>query len=265
MPLTFACPGCARPYSVPDDLAGRRVRCKACRAVMEVPAADAIDLGIVTDPPDRRAEPAKAKAPAGRGRPDGWFVGLAGSVIAAALWGLIDRVDWHAITRTRAQADAEARSERQAGRLRAGAEEAARVAAHPGRVLTLGGRPVLLARQSSAFGIDGDVPEPDMEKSPPVGSDVVLADDFDGEDPERDVVLCRTLADLDWNHGGRHAEDLPELQRRVAIGGLFGVPRGSIARVVRVIEGRLPLGMRAVEVSLGPGGRTAWVADTFAR
>jgi len=51
MPIDFACPGCAKRYQVADHLAGRRVRCKACDATLEVPAADALDLGIVTDEP----------------------------------------------------------------------------------------------------------------------------------------------------------------------------------------------------------------------
>ncbi len=51
MPIDFACPGCAKRYQVADHLAGRRVRCKACDVTLEVPAADAVDLGIVTDEP----------------------------------------------------------------------------------------------------------------------------------------------------------------------------------------------------------------------
>ena len=38
MPIAFSCPSCLRAYSVRDDLAGRRVRCKGCDAEIAIPA-----------------------------------------------------------------------------------------------------------------------------------------------------------------------------------------------------------------------------------
>lgn len=37
MAISFECTGCGRAYNVKDDLAGRRIRCKSCEAVLTVP------------------------------------------------------------------------------------------------------------------------------------------------------------------------------------------------------------------------------------
>ena len=37
MAINFFCSGCAKPYSVPDDRSGKRLRCPACLAEMVVP------------------------------------------------------------------------------------------------------------------------------------------------------------------------------------------------------------------------------------
>jgi predicted Zn finger-like uncharacterized protein len=38
MAISCACPSCAAPFSVPDDLAGKRVKCAQCTIVFNVPA-----------------------------------------------------------------------------------------------------------------------------------------------------------------------------------------------------------------------------------
>jgi hypothetical protein len=43
MTITFACPGCAKRYSVNQDLAGKRAKCKQCGHGMTVPAAVAAE------------------------------------------------------------------------------------------------------------------------------------------------------------------------------------------------------------------------------
>jgi hypothetical protein len=45
MAINVACPSCGRQYSVKDDSAGKRFKCKDCEAVVEVPAvgSDAAD------------------------------------------------------------------------------------------------------------------------------------------------------------------------------------------------------------------------------
>ncbi len=38
MPINVACQGCGKAYAVPDERAGQRFKCKACGAVVSVPA-----------------------------------------------------------------------------------------------------------------------------------------------------------------------------------------------------------------------------------
>lgn len=42
MPVVFSCPSCGKRLSVPDDLAGKSVRCPQCQTVCEAPAAIAV-------------------------------------------------------------------------------------------------------------------------------------------------------------------------------------------------------------------------------
>src|SRR5262245_46048645 len=57
MPIQFTCPGCAKKFQVPDELVGKRLRCKGCSAVTTVP----MEAEIVDDAPAvasvPRAEP----------------------------------------------------------------------------------------------------------------------------------------------------------------------------------------------------------------
>ncbi len=39
MDISFTCPGCAKPYRVPETLAGKRVKCKRCGAMIAISAA----------------------------------------------------------------------------------------------------------------------------------------------------------------------------------------------------------------------------------
>ena len=39
--ITFTCAGCGRSFTVPDEFAGRKARCKSCGAPVEVPVAAA--------------------------------------------------------------------------------------------------------------------------------------------------------------------------------------------------------------------------------
>ena len=50
MPIEFTCE-CGQRYRVKDSYAGRAIQCRGCRADIEVPPADAVDLGIVTEKP----------------------------------------------------------------------------------------------------------------------------------------------------------------------------------------------------------------------
>ena len=55
--ITFTCAGCGRSFTVPDDFAGRKARCKSCGAPVEVPAA------APAPAPDASAPPASGTAP----------------------------------------------------------------------------------------------------------------------------------------------------------------------------------------------------------
>ena len=52
MSLTVECNACARRYNVADNWAGKRVKCKNCGAVMQVPAPPAESSPGDNDPPD---------------------------------------------------------------------------------------------------------------------------------------------------------------------------------------------------------------------
>lgn len=61
MAITFPC-GCGKTLRVADALAGRRVRCPACKAELAVPAIDdAAGFEVIDDAPPPRPKPAAAK------------------------------------------------------------------------------------------------------------------------------------------------------------------------------------------------------------
>ena len=63
MPISLACPSCGRQYSVKDDAAGKRFKCKDCAEVIEVPG----DGGDVAE--DDYGEPYKPLAADAGGMP----------------------------------------------------------------------------------------------------------------------------------------------------------------------------------------------------
>ncbi len=58
MPIPIACPHCRKEYNLPPDLAGRQVRCQACRTTFPVPTALAVSGGGAEAP--AKAPPPKA-------------------------------------------------------------------------------------------------------------------------------------------------------------------------------------------------------------
>jgi hypothetical protein len=40
MPITFSCPECFKAVKVKDELAGKTIKCPACQATINVPAAE---------------------------------------------------------------------------------------------------------------------------------------------------------------------------------------------------------------------------------
>ncbi|MGE3807706.1 MAG: hypothetical protein AB7K24_23840 [Gemmataceae bacterium] len=66
MPISFACPSCGAPYTVPDEVAGRSTKCRQCSAVMQIPAPA---IEIVTEPlaPVSFAAPAEPETPENSG------------------------------------------------------------------------------------------------------------------------------------------------------------------------------------------------------
>lgn len=76
MPISVNCPSCGRAYSVKDDAAGKKFRCKQCEAVVSVPDApseaegdpwDNLDLSAADDPyADGDTDEAPAQLPVRR-------------------------------------------------------------------------------------------------------------------------------------------------------------------------------------------------------
>ena len=63
--ITFTCTGCGRSFTVPEQYAGRRAKCKECGASVEVPAfAHAARSAVRTSIPRRPLRLPEA-APAG--------------------------------------------------------------------------------------------------------------------------------------------------------------------------------------------------------
>jgi hypothetical protein len=66
MSISFACGQCGKDYEVPDELAGRRVRCKACGTVMRLPEASPLDSpddddGYALEPAEEPVGPPPAR------------------------------------------------------------------------------------------------------------------------------------------------------------------------------------------------------------
>jgi ribosomal protein S27E len=70
MPIRITCPGCKKPLLVPDQLAGKKVRCKGCAAAIAVPGnAPPTGTMPVSRPPVAKgagAPPVKPGQPAGK-------------------------------------------------------------------------------------------------------------------------------------------------------------------------------------------------------
>jgi hypothetical protein len=98
MAIAIICPGCKGRLVVPESLAGRKLRCKACHATAEVPALPRPAEGIqpagpeqagtpvactVAKPPPA-ALPKRRKKNTGQQRSEHWkWIALGGSVVAA--------------------------------------------------------------------------------------------------------------------------------------------------------------------------------------
>ena len=55
MAIDFECSGCGRRLSAPDDLAGRRCRCKSCGTLMQIP--EILELAASTDGREEESVP----------------------------------------------------------------------------------------------------------------------------------------------------------------------------------------------------------------
>ena len=66
MPISIQCPQCEARFQVPDNLAGRRGKCKACGAVITVPAAEAAEE-LAADVVVAEPVPAKTGSPPAAG------------------------------------------------------------------------------------------------------------------------------------------------------------------------------------------------------
>lgn len=71
MTISFACPGCKKPYQVADELAGRKTKCPACKTGLVVPAPknkpappppmELVGAEVVEDEVEQKAPPPAAK------------------------------------------------------------------------------------------------------------------------------------------------------------------------------------------------------------
>ena len=55
--IDFNCPQCASAFSVPDNLAGRRARCKKCQTPITIPHANGHQQAIIDTPPGPKLSP----------------------------------------------------------------------------------------------------------------------------------------------------------------------------------------------------------------
>ncbi len=51
--ITFKCPNCQKPFSVPDNLAGKKARCKGCMGELQIPANETAATPVENRPPIR--------------------------------------------------------------------------------------------------------------------------------------------------------------------------------------------------------------------
>ncbi|MCI0704448.1 MAG: hypothetical protein L0241_25620 [Planctomycetia bacterium] len=58
MPITFNCT-CGKTLRVPDEHAGRRAKCPACNAIVDIPGPDPV-FEIVEKPPATSSTPTKS-------------------------------------------------------------------------------------------------------------------------------------------------------------------------------------------------------------
>src|SRR5712692_61430 len=57
MAIKTQCPHCERPFTLKDELAGKRVTCSGCRRVFPVPAVTPVPAGVpVAGPAHRRPD-----------------------------------------------------------------------------------------------------------------------------------------------------------------------------------------------------------------
>ncbi len=105
------------------------------------------------------------------------------------------------------------------------------------------------------------VPEAVAGEVPKAGDRVVLGDVGEGE-----VFLALDPDALKFYHSKPGSDQLDRFRKLGDEGRLFVVARGTAATVVRVVDGELPEGLKAIELELaGPKGGKAWVSDPFVR
>src|SRR5262245_18629579 len=64
MPISTNCPKCAALFRLPDELAGRRVKCQRCGEIFQAPAAAAPAADSPPQPPSAPSPPARPEKPA---------------------------------------------------------------------------------------------------------------------------------------------------------------------------------------------------------
>jgi len=63
MPISLVCSNCEKNLKIPDEMAGKKVRCPACKTVLTVPAVEEEEEAVDEDeaPPPPKKKPAAKK------------------------------------------------------------------------------------------------------------------------------------------------------------------------------------------------------------
>jgi hypothetical protein len=105
------------------------------------------------------------------------------------------------------------------------------------------------------------VPEVSPGFLPRPGDRIVLSGEGDGE-----IFLGGDLAALQFYHSSPKPDQLETFRSLADSGKLFLVARGTTAVVSEVVEGALPEGFRAIQLTLpGEKGGIAWASEPFVR
>jgi predicted Zn finger-like uncharacterized protein len=74
MPIEVSCRSCAGRFRVPDNAAGKKIRCPKCKELIAVPSADPAILAGLTEKTVSFSSETTASAPAKKGAAEAWYL-----------------------------------------------------------------------------------------------------------------------------------------------------------------------------------------------